>query len=103
MRPVLLRMDRAPGTTGRRARPLLQRRRPRGAQPGRAQQVRRPIEMKAQRPDRLVTAYPGKELEVRVIKKHDRVILPAPLPKERLEIGDVGTVDHVYADGKAFE
>ena len=25
------------------------------------------------------------------------------MPKERLEIGDVGTVVHVYTDGKAFE
>jgi hypothetical protein len=29
--------------------------------------------------------------------------LTAPVPKERLEIGDVGTVVHVYPDGKAFE
>src|SRR6266511_4104855 len=42
-------------------------------------------------------------IEVRVIKEHDRVILTAPLPRERLEIGDVGTVVHVYPDGKAFE
>ena len=40
---------------------------------------------------------------MRVIKEHDRVILTAPLPRERLEIGDVGTVVHVYPDGKAFE
>ena len=38
-----------------------------------------------------------------MIKEHDRVVLTAPLPKEHLEIGDVGTVVHVYADGKAFE
>ena len=38
-----------------------------------------------------------------MINEHDRVILTAPIPKERLEIGDVGTVVHVYADGKAFE
>ena len=38
-----------------------------------------------------------------VIKEHDRVVLTAPLPKDRLEAGDVGTVVHVYADGKAFE
>ena len=25
------------------------------------------------------------------------------MPKKRLEIGDVGTVVHVYQDGKAFE
>ena len=38
-----------------------------------------------------------------MIREHDRVILTAPVPKERLEIGDVGTVVHVYQDGKAFE
>ena len=35
--------------------------------------------------------------------EHDRVVLTAPVPKERLEIGDVGTVVHVYRDGEAFE
>ena len=30
-------------------------------------------------------------------------MLTAPVPAERLECGDVGTVIHVYADGKAFE
>ncbi|MPZ21590.1 MAG: DUF4926 domain-containing protein [Luteitalea sp.] len=38
-----------------------------------------------------------------MIKEHDRVVLTAPVPKERLEVGDVGTVIHVYPDGKAFE
>ena len=38
-----------------------------------------------------------------MIREHDRVVLTAPVPKERLEIGDVGTVVHVYPDGKAFE
>jgi hypothetical protein len=38
-----------------------------------------------------------------MIRLHDRVVLTAPVPKERLEIGDVGTVVHVYPDGKAFE
>ena len=38
-----------------------------------------------------------------MIKEHDRVVLTAPVPQERLEIGDVGTVVHVYQDGKAFE
>ena len=33
----------------------------------------------------------------------DRVVLTAPVPAERLECSDVGTVIHVYADGKAFE
>ena len=36
-------------------------------------------------------------------REHDRVVLTAPVPNERLEIGDVGTVVHVYPDGKAFE
>jgi hypothetical protein len=38
-----------------------------------------------------------------MITEHDRVVLTAPVPKERLEIGDVGTVVHVYRDGSAFE
>jgi hypothetical protein len=38
-----------------------------------------------------------------MIREHDRVVLTAPVPSERLEIGDVGTVVHVYADGEAFE
>ncbi|MPY88603.1 MAG: DUF4926 domain-containing protein [Luteitalea sp.] len=38
-----------------------------------------------------------------MIKEHDRVVLTAPVPKERLEVGDVGTVVHAYRDGKAFE
>ena len=38
-----------------------------------------------------------------MIAEHDRVVLTAPVPEERLEIGDVGTVVHVYQDGKAFE
>ena len=38
-----------------------------------------------------------------MITEHDRVVLTAPVPKEHLEIGDVGTVIHVYHDGNAFE
>ena len=38
-----------------------------------------------------------------MIREHERVVLTASLPKERLETGDVGTVVHVYDDGKAFE
>lgn len=37
------------------------------------------------------------------IRGHDRFVLTAPARHERLEAGDVGTVVHVYADGKAFE
>ena len=38
-----------------------------------------------------------------MIKEHERIVLTTPLPKERLEPGDVGTVVHVYKDGQAFE
>jgi len=38
-----------------------------------------------------------------MIREHDRVVLTAPVPEERLEIGDMGTVVHVYPDSKAFE
>ena len=38
-----------------------------------------------------------------MIREHDRVVLSSPVPNEHLEIGDVGTVVHVYADGNAFE
>ena len=38
-----------------------------------------------------------------IIKELDRVVLTEPVPKESLETGDVGTVVHVYGDGKAFE
>ena len=37
------------------------------------------------------------------IREHERVVLTAPIPHEGLEAGDVGTVVHVYDDGKAFE
>jgi hypothetical protein len=38
-----------------------------------------------------------------VIRELDRVVLTAAVPTHRLESGDVGTVVHVYADGKALE
>ena len=38
-----------------------------------------------------------------MIKEHDRIVLTAPVPTEGLEVGDVGTVVHVYANGSAFE
>jgi len=38
-----------------------------------------------------------------MIKEHDRVILTASAPAEGLEAGDVGTVVHIYAGGKAYE
>jgi hypothetical protein len=37
------------------------------------------------------------------MKEHERVVLKAPVPAEGLEAGDVGTVVHVYQDGKAYE
>jgi hypothetical protein len=38
-----------------------------------------------------------------MIEEHDRVVLNPPVPSERLEAGDVGTVVHVYKDGEAYE
>ena len=40
---------------------------------------------------------------MKMIKEHDRVVLTKPVPSERLEVGDVGTVVHVYKDGEAYE
>ncbi|MEX1993632.1 MAG: DUF4926 domain-containing protein [Steroidobacteraceae bacterium] len=37
------------------------------------------------------------------IKEHDRVVLTTDLAGEKLAAGDVGTVVHVYREGKAFE
>lgn len=37
------------------------------------------------------------------IKEHDRVVLTTDLSGEKLAAGDVGTVVHVYREGKAFE
>ena len=36
-------------------------------------------------------------------KEHHRVVLTASLPAHGLVAGDVGTVVHVYEDGKAYE
>lgn len=36
-------------------------------------------------------------------KRHERVVLTKPVPAEGLEAGDVGTIVHVYRDGKAYE
>jgi hypothetical protein len=38
-----------------------------------------------------------------MIQEHDRIVLTAPVTAEGLEVGDVGTVVHVYAHGKAYE
>ena len=38
-----------------------------------------------------------------MIHEFDRVVLTARVPAGAWRCGDVGTVVHVYADGKAFE
>ena len=38
-----------------------------------------------------------------MIGELDRIVLTEPVPDEGLEVGDAGTVVHVYADRKAFE
>jgi hypothetical protein len=38
-----------------------------------------------------------------MINELERVVLTTPIPTEGLEAGDVGTVVHIYEDGKAFE
>ena len=37
------------------------------------------------------------------IKEHQRIVLTTDLPAEKLTVGDVGTVVHVYHGGAAFE
>ena len=41
--------------------------------------------------------------DMTTIKEHDRVVLTADLPGDKLTAGDVGTVLHVHRDGKAYE
>lgn len=38
-----------------------------------------------------------------MIREHERVVLTTAIPAEGLEAGDVGTVVHVYGDGRAYE
>jgi len=38
-----------------------------------------------------------------MIKEHDRIVLKEALASAGLEAGDVGTVVHLYRDGKAYE
>ena len=38
-----------------------------------------------------------------MIKEHERIVLKTSVPSEGLEAGDVGTVVHVYRDGRAYE
>ena len=46
---------------------------------------------------------PDAESDMTTIKEHDRIVLTADLPGEKLTAGDVGTVVHVHRDGKAYE
>ena len=38
-----------------------------------------------------------------MMREHERVVLLNAVTEQRLKVGGVGTVVHVYADGKAFE
>jgi hypothetical protein len=38
-----------------------------------------------------------------MMKEGERVVLKSDVPAEGLKAGDVGTVVHVYGDGKAYE
>jgi hypothetical protein len=38
-----------------------------------------------------------------MIIEHDRVVLTSDLPVDGLEVGDVGTVIHIYDDGAGYE
>jgi hypothetical protein len=38
-----------------------------------------------------------------MLKEHERVVLTDAVPGDGLEAGDVGTIVHVYGDGKAYE
>ena len=38
-----------------------------------------------------------------MIHEHERVVLKTHVPADGLEAGDVGTVVHAYADGRAYE
>lgn len=40
---------------------------------------------------------------MKTINEHERVVLTTNIPAEGLEAGDVGTVVHVYNDGRAYE
>jgi hypothetical protein len=38
-----------------------------------------------------------------MLQEHERVVLTVSRPEDNLEAGDVGTIVHVYGDGKAYE
>jgi len=37
------------------------------------------------------------------MKEHERVVLTTAVPEAGLEVGDVGTIVHIYKDGAAYE
>ena len=49
---------------------------------------------------RLVSAYP---LQENAMREHDRVVLAKDLPEYGLRKGDIGTIVHVYQEGRAYE
>lgn len=38
-----------------------------------------------------------------MIQEHEQIVLTSSLPEHNVEAGDVGTVVHIYSDGKAYE
>ncbi len=38
-----------------------------------------------------------------MLREHDRIVLNQDIPQAGLQVGDVGTIIHVYQDGVAFE
>jgi hypothetical protein len=38
-----------------------------------------------------------------MIQEHDCIVLTTDVPAEKLRAGDVGTVVHLYNDGRAYE
>jgi hypothetical protein len=38
-----------------------------------------------------------------VIEEHAKAVLTTDLPEHNLKAGDVGTIVHIYSDGKAYE
>jgi len=38
-----------------------------------------------------------------MLGEHDRVVLKSNVPDSALKAGDVGTIVHVYSDGRAYE
>lgn len=54
-------------------------------------------------PLRFITAYPLSWNQMTTIREHDRVVLTVDVPGEKLAAGDVGTVVHIYGEGRAYE